>query len=387
MADKKITDLYELSETPSDNDILVIADISETQDLNGDSYIDTAKKITVSNLFTYQNNLNNSALADNLLINPNPGAIMQRQNPDVASGRADDTYGPDRWYLLTQTAAVNNVRISGDTQRYAWRITQNQTAAQRFGFAQIVEGVNCHHLKNQNISFAGRIRVNSGVSVYATILEWTGVEDVVTSDFVNNWLSVDNSTGNFLIASNYRVSTVQTLTPPSGMWSGFHISGSMSSGLHNVVVGLWTKESGVTNFTLDSEAMQLYPGTTQKTFRNRPFGLELSLSQRYYEKTFNLNAAPLNNMGYSGAIVGITAVVGQVGPTDQWNFHVQKRTTPTITTYNPGAGAAGNWRNINNNGDETPNIANPGENGIGIGGDSANAVQRCFIHATADAEL
>jgi hypothetical protein len=54
---------------------------------------------------------------------------------------------------------------------------------------------------------------------------------------------------------------------------------------------------GTNGATLQITGVQLEEGTVATPFEHRPYGLELSLCQRYYEKSFNLNTVPANNTG------------------------------------------------------------------------------------------
>lgn len=73
-------------------------------------------------------------------------------------------------------------------------------------------------------------------------------------------------------------------------------------------------------------------------FHARPFGEELRLCQRYYQKSFAYATVPAQNAGTVGAVrmnitgTSITAITVQL--------LVAMRTAPTVTTYNPSAANA-----------------------------------------------
>lgn len=89
--------------------------------------------------------------------------------------------------------------------------------------------------------------------------------------------------------------------------------------------------------------VQLEKGSTATPFEYRPYGTELALCQRYFEKSYNIGVA-LGTVTNDGAIFrGAT--------TNQYNdclngtqFAVTKRAAPTVTFYNPDTGASGSFR-------------------------------------------
>jgi hypothetical protein len=96
---------------------------------------------------------------------------------------------------------------------------------------------------------------------------------------------------------------------------------------------LWVRfSSDLTNLT----RVKLSPGTEASGFVARPFGTELQLCQRYFEKSFPVGTAPIAS-NFSGAVRGINA--GSPGSgCDAFSvfmipFKVQKRASPTMTTF------------------------------------------------------
>jgi hypothetical protein len=106
------------------------------------------------------------------------------------------------------------------------------------------------------------------------------------------------------------------------------------------------------NSTFQITGVQLEKGSTATSFDYRPYGTELALCQRYYEKSFAIGVAPsaanatnlicqFNNSGGSGA--GADAYTrGSV------QFKVPKRSTPTVNIYSPSA--SGQVRYLRNTG-------------------------------------
>jgi hypothetical protein len=98
---------------------------------------------------------------------------------------------------------------------------------------------------------------------------------------------------------------------------------------------------------------QFEVGSTATSFDYRPYGTELALCQRYYEKSFAIDTAPANgvySMGY----------IGYVCFADQWVFaaptilfKITKRATPTIAFF----GTSTNTWQINDNNNSWINYA------------------------------
>jgi hypothetical protein len=95
-------------------------------------------------------------------------------------------------------------------------------------------------------------------------------------------------------------------------------------------------------FTLTN--VQLEKGSTATSFDYRPYGTELALCQRYYEKSFDIETAPANSGSGSafstqnGLSVGLATNRGSVGST--LRFAVAKRAVPIITPF---GNSSGQW--------------------------------------------
>ena len=131
---------------------------------------------------------------------------------------------------------------------------------------------------------------------------------------------------------------------------------------------------------------QLEVGNTPTPFEHRPFGVELGMCQRYYEKSFPYATAPAQNVG---SVLGAAYATGQVlnqGFSSHVNFAVAKRAAPTITTYAPDAASA-NWTTVAVV-TPTAGTANIGDSGFAVTGSTAvTAGQFYSIHWQANAEL
>ena len=92
--------------------------------------------------------------------------------------------------------------------------------------------------------------------------------------------------------------------------------------------------------------VQLEKGSTATGFDYRPYGTELALCKRYYDKTFAINTAPAQNAGRAGALESLAVRTSGGALSTYFRFSVPMRTTPTtVTFYNPSA-ANGQARNL-----------------------------------------
>jgi hypothetical protein len=131
--------------------------------------------------------------------------------------------------------------------------------------------------------------------------------------------------------------------------------------------------------------VQLEVGNTPTPFEHRPFGVELGMCQRYYEKSFSYATAPAQNTGVTlGAAYATGQVVNQAFSTSV-TFAVAKRAAPTITTYAPDSATA-NW-SLNTT-TPTAATANIGDSAFAVTGSTAVTAGNSYsIHWQADAEL
>lgn len=123
-----------------------------------------------------------------------------------------------------------------------------------------------------------------------------------------------------------------------------------------------------------------------RAWQPRLLGAELALCQRYYNKTFDVDQGPVQNLGISsnGLIIGYAQGANLSA---MWYYGTKMRIAPTIVTYNPG-NTNSSWRNSANN-------ADVGAGTYGVGQASATlfatataaAAVFWYIHASVDVDL
>lgn len=264
----------------------------------------------------------------NLVYNPR-AAVYQR----TVTATADDAYFADRWYALTQTGTVLPSVLTDPENGYPFgvQLTQSQVAAQRFGFAQILEGKNCKQLRGGSGTLVPRIRASTSQAVRYAILGWTGSEDAVISDVVNDWTSASYTAGGFFIGANLSVLAVGAATPGANAWTSLPaLTAAMGSAFNNIVVMVWTENTAAQNFTLDFDYVQFEAGAASTEFETRPFGVELDLCMRYYERNRpSAGAQAVFGTGQAFSGIAWSATVP---------FAIKKRSIPSSVLFTVGTG-------------------------------------------------
>jgi hypothetical protein len=188
------------------------------------------------------------------------------------------------------------------------------------------------------------------------------------------------------------------------LWIGTQNGGNYMAAanqLNQWVGGLYMAANGNTTWSITNGAtiavaeLQLEAGNVATQFENRPFGTELALCQRYYQKTFAYGTAPANNAGQAGALFIFGGGSGNQNSYQgqRWYFPVTMRAAPSVATYNPITGTAGYWRNNAVGGDVTsPPSVSPFDNGLFILMNNGSTVilgasDAWYIHAAALAEV
>jgi len=257
-------------------------------------------------------------LLQNLLINGD-GAINQRG----ATSQADDTYAWDRWYVLTQTAAVGVSTLSNvaDGTPSMMRLTQSNATAQRMGLAQIVEGINSRPYRGQKVTFGGMLRCSAAATVRYAVLEWTGTENSVTSDVVLSWTSTTFGAGGFFLASNVTVAATGSLALSANTLTDFALTATLGSSCNNLIVLVWTDATATQTTPLDA-ALHLIQGEFPSSVKpaRRQISQEIAIAQRYCIKSSTVVSLAVPTYG----TVTTNGLRGFV------SFPVRMRATPTM---------------------------------------------------------
>lgn len=134
---------------------------------------------------------------------------------------------------------------------------------------------------------------------------------------------------------------------------------------------------------------QLEAGNIATAFEHRPYGIELALCQRYYQKSFPMATAPATGAGTTGA-AHFRQQGGAASPAMcNVSFNQRMRVAPTMVLYNP-VTASAEIRNVDQNEDCTGSGFLIGETGFSANCTSSagsSATQANAFHWAASAEF
>ena len=283
------------------------------------------------------------------------GAMMidQRNAGASVANTAGNQYTLDRFQVLTSVSSKFTVQQNaggvtpptgfskylGITSSSAYAIG----AGDYFLIGQLIEGFNTADLafgtanaKSITLSFqvyssltgtfGGALQNSSSNRCYPfsysipTANTWTTISITVAGDTTGTWVGATNGVG---LSVWFGLGVGSTLSATAGAWgtSGFSATGATS------VVGT----SGATFYIT---GVQLEKGSTATSFDYRPYGTELALCQRYYEKSYPIGTVVPTNSTNSGlAFATSSAAVASGSQIGFVKFSVAKRASPTMTVY------------------------------------------------------
>jgi hypothetical protein len=296
--------------------------------------------LNTPNTFGFKNRIINGAMM-----------IDQRDNgASVTLVGSTNTYIVDRWYAYGSQASKLTI------QQNAGSVTPPAGFSNYLGFTSS----SAYSVGSSDIFYTGQkiegfniVDLGWGTSNAKTVTLSFWVYSSLTGTFGG---SILNGTYNYTYPFTYTVSSANTWTqisitvsgPTAGTWATGNGTGilvsfqlGMGSG-YTGPSGSWSANSyygangcvsvvGTNGATFYITGVQLEKGTTATSFDYRPFGIEFSLCQRYFETNFGYGTAPAN----AGATVD-TNVITAYSTTNArytFSFATQKRVTPTLTYY------------------------------------------------------
>ena len=357
------------------------------------SNIDTS----ASELYGFRNRIINGAMT------------IDQRNAGASYSAVDSTYGLDRWKLASWDGS------SQVTGKYT--VIQSSTAPTGFSTSMLITssaattiGAGAIYWIGQMIEGFNTADLDFGKATAKTITVSFWVRSSLTGDFSG---AIANSAHDRSYPFSYTINSANTFEyktvtitgDTSGTWLttngiGIRIFFNLGSGTtYRGTAGAWsgsqlTSVTGTTSLLATSGAtlyiagVQLEVGSVATPFERRPFGTELTLCQRYYEKSYALASLP-GSTGRGGTIQQVNGVDGnQIGGT---KYTVPKRANPTVTLWSDlgtaatlsgtgGANApnAGSWAAQGSN-----------ENGFGciVGSGGLGNSTAYYFHYAASSEL
>jgi hypothetical protein len=349
----------------------------------------------------------------NKIINSGMEIDQRFEGGSIAPSSGD--YLLDRWYVqyVTNSGVIGNQQStlapSGYNHSLLTTVTTadtNITAGEYVALGQKIEGYNI-------IDFVGNT-FTLGFWVYASI---TGTFCVAFRNATPNASYVGTYSINTINTWEYKTITITGGLPSAYTWNktngiGLYVNWTLAVGsTFQTTAGSWVTTgtgnylgtSAQTNFMATNgnqfrlTGVQLSLGSVLPQAEARQFGTELTLCQRYYQKSFNtggsgIGTAPAQNAGNAGAkgliqAVGSASVMGG----NHIQFATTMRAVPnTLTSYNPSAANAFAYNTSTGTSWTVTNFAYAGTSGVIVGGTTpagSAAGQTNYVHWTAEAEL
>jgi hypothetical protein len=157
---------------------------------------------------------------------------------------------------------------------------------------------------------------------------WEQKSVTIAGDTTGTWVGATNGIG---IRVFFNLGSGSSVSGTAGAWAAgtyYAPTGAVS------VVGTNAATWYVTG-------VQLEVGSTATSFDYRPYGTELQLCQRYYEKSYDIETAPASNTSVGLVEFGSSSYTNSVVYNTIF-FKATKRTAPTVTPF-INTGTSGQW--------------------------------------------
>ena len=287
----------------------------------------------------------------------NGAMVIDQRNAGASVNPTDGQYTLDRWTIYRTQASKLTVQQNagsvtppvgfskylGVTSSSAYSVVSSDY----FLLTQVIEGFNTADLgwgtanaKTVTLSFQvyssltgtfGGALQNNGASrsypfTYSIPVAntWTTISVTIAGDTSGTWVGATNGVGMYVY---FGLGVGSTYSGTAGAWAGSNFLSA--TGATSVV--------GTNGATFYITGVQLEVGSTATSFDYRPYGTELALCQRYFEKSQTNAIGSTDNSIYVPSVSD-----GSNNAIYSWKFSVEKRALPTMTAYKPD-GTSGSW--------------------------------------------
>lgn len=326
--------------------------------------------------------------------------IWQRGTSQTASG-----YGSvDRWSSTNggttkthsrQTFTLGQTDVPGEPMYFSRTVVTSAAGTGNYcALGQFVESVRTLAGKNATITFWAKADAPKNIAI--ELYQGFGSGGTPSADVTaigSQLIALTTTWQKFTRTIAVPSITGKTLGTNNDDWLGLYFWFDAGTDYNSR-----TSSLGQQSGTFDIAQVQVEEGAVATPFEQRPFGYEMQLCQRYYEKSYRPNTYPgaVSPDGGSGMIQWQTRVAipastaGTLRGT--WSFAVMKRTIPSMVLY-AYDGTANAIRNTNTgvrSGAIVPGISLTTYSSISIDATSATPINLDDIidfHFTANAEL
>lgn len=302
----------------------------------------------------------------NVLIN---GALDFWQRGASGSTVGGAGYSADRWVVADGTEWERSTDTPNNTIEYSIHLTRG--SGTNVSLSQRIESANSRHLVGES----------------TTVSFWAKTPNMAQLEFL---LAVPQSKNNFEDNPDneqiiYReIQNVQNTGWNQYVFTFDQLPPSVSNGLLLLIRGI----TGSLPYEIYFTNVQLEKGSIATPFEYRPIGTELSLCQRYFAKTYDLDTAP--GTATANGSLQWASIGGDAGSSATvWQLPANMRMAPVTTIYST-TGEIGTIRNYVSSANISGEIIWAGERQLSIRPVNNNDVgdgDRLAVHATADAEL
>jgi len=343
--------------------------------------------------------LSSKNASDNLLINP---LFDLWQRGVTFAAAANGQYGADR-FLLSKSVATLVVTLEQDADVPATAISKysmssrvttasaaSLTAAEYYSMAQRIEGFNFKRMNKRNVVLSFWVKSpRTGIHCVAfqnSASNRSYIEEYTIS-VVNTWEKKiiklqHDSAGTWLVDNGIGI-TVQWIM---GMGSNYHSTKSSWLAADKLSTANQVNCASTIGNAFKITEVSLVEGLDEipSIKLARRIEHEISLCQRYYEKTYSLSVDPATAT-QEGQVSG---TIGSGNASISSIFKTVKRSQPTMTYYNQ-AGVSGSWIEQGSNAARTATDNTARTNEVGFNVSLAATVTGAEIggHYTANSEL
>lgn len=237
--------------------------------------------------------------------------VAQRGTTGTASGGR--SYSLDRWQVgyggTAPTWAQTSAAIAGVTQLTNF-LQVTGTAATSVYMMQRIEASNSRDMAGQTVT-----------------LSWYAYQTTGSTMSVTSLMTYATATDNFTSVTTIGTSAA-TSVPTATMTlvtAQFTIPSAATTGLS---ISLYANQPSLSGgATINASQVQVEVGPVATPFEQRPYGMELALCQRFFERAFMYPSTGTNPTGQLFEATSTSTCYGRIP------LQAQKRVIPTVTTF------------------------------------------------------
>jgi hypothetical protein len=352
----------------------------QTNDILADQLSSVIYDGTSWQLISPANNVANSIVGENLLINGDM-QFIQRAASSVAVTAASTAYTMDRWQLYTADNAATVTQQSGPLTGQKYVTISRDAAETGTGIIRFCQSIPIGWARN---AAGNTVTLSIDVSKGAT---FSAASDEITLTVYtgeSTGAPGESGIGGAFTNSATVINTTQAITTTSTTYT-FNSTTIGASVTQLAVEISWspTGTAGATdNISIRNIKLEYGDQFTGFNYLSPVRGLELC--NAFYHKTYDQGVAPGAVASAGGKYFAWISTI-----TQKYNFvefRVPMIAIPTITTYSPVSGTSGKVR-ITGSTDVNSALNNQSTTSISIGSNDVTITSIIYYHYTAEAEL